>query len=74
MAHNFQSSHEWSRSSIKNGQDEILCKAEKCVSFGEEEMFLFVENKSLHLPLTGGGQVCPSIWSHAGDAKIILAS
>lgn len=25
------------------------------MSFGEEKMFVFVENKSLHLPLTGGG-------------------
>ena len=55
MAHSFQSSQKWSRSSVKNGQDRILCKAEKCVTFGEEEMFLFVENKSLHLPLTSGG-------------------
>ena len=33
----------------------MSCKAEKCMSFGQDEMCLFVENKSLHFPLTGGG-------------------
>lgn len=33
----------------------MLCKAEKCMSFRQDEMCLFVENKSLHFPLIGGG-------------------
>jgi hypothetical protein len=55
MAHNFQSSQEWSRSSANSGQDWISYKAEKCISLGQDEAFLLEEKRSLHFPLTGGG-------------------
>ena len=43
------------------------------MSFGEEKMFLFVENKSLHLPLTGGGtEGLPSLTDLDGvEVKLI---